>query len=81
MSLEEFNEGWREPKPVMGDPVIAARTLVQKVIPGLKDRRITGAPVGLIDVKATKVVAYRCMPKYGSSHAGHESWMLPFDGR
>ncbi len=48
---------------------------------GLKDRRITGAPVGLINVKASKILAYRCMPKYSSGHAGHESWRLPFDGQ
>ncbi len=81
MSLEILDEGPQKPTPVMGDPVLPARTLIQKVVPGLKDRGITGAPVGLIDVKASKILAYRCMPKYSSGHAGHESWWLPFDGR
>ena len=81
MSLEIFDEGRQQPPPVMRDPVLLARTLIQKVVPGLKDRRITGAPVGLIDVKASKILAYRCMPKYSSGHAGHESRRLPFDGR
>ncbi len=81
MSLEKLDEGRQKPTPVMGDPVLPARTVIQKVVPGLKDRRITGAPVGLIDVKASKILAYRRMPKYSSGHAGHESWRLPFDGR
>ncbi len=39
MSLEIFDEGRQKPAPVMGDPVLPARTLIQKVIPGLKDRK------------------------------------------
>ncbi len=81
MSLEKLDECRQKPTPVMRDPVLAARTMIQKVVPGLEDRRITGAPVGLINVKASKILAYRCMPKYRSGHAGHESRRLPFDGR
>ncbi len=73
VSLEILDEGRQKPTPVTGDPVLSAWTLIQKVVPGLKDRGITGAPVGLIDVKASKILAYRCMPKYSSGHAGHES--------
>ncbi len=46
MSLEILDEGRQKPAPVMGDPVLQARTLIQKVVPGLKDRGITGAPCG-----------------------------------
>ncbi len=81
MSLEVFDKGRQKPTPVMGDPVLPARTLIQKMIPGLKDSGVTGAPVGLVDVKASKILAYRCVPKYSSGHAGHKSWRLPFDGK
>ncbi len=81
MGLEKLDEGRQKPAPVMGDPVLPARTLIQKVVSGPGGPQDHRSTRGLIDVKASKILAYRCMPKYSSGHAGHESWGLPFDGR
>ncbi len=39
MSLEIFDQGRQKPTPVMGDPVLPARTMIQKVVPGSEGPR------------------------------------------
>ncbi len=77
-SLEKLDEGRQKPNACHGGPSPVCEDTDTEGGPGSeRDRGITGAPVGLIDVKASKILAYRCMPKHSSGHAGHESWMLP----